>query len=142
MGVRVTRFMAYKKGKRTIAKLALASYKLNALVNEVLKYMDIGVYESKRSDERQLKMFLSGKSQLDGIRRKSKHQVTKANPLSKAIDCFPYEKGHNSFDGSAKSELMFYRMYWYFYRASKKLRIPIKWGGLWSFKDQPHIELA
>ena len=134
--------MAYKKGKRTIAKMLRAESDLNALVDEVLKYMDIGVYESARTAERQLKLFKSGKSQLDGIRRKSRHQVTKAKPLSKAIDCFPYEKGHNSFDGSAKSELMFYRMYWHFYRASKKLKIPIIWGGLWSFKDQPHIQLA
>lgn len=134
--------MAYKKGKRTVAKLAMASYKLNALVNEVLKHFDIGVYESARSDERQWEMFISGKSQLDGVQKRSRHQVTKEKPLSEAVDCYPYVKGHDSFDGSAKSELMFYRMYWHFYRASKKLRIPIKWGGLWSFKDQPHIQLA
>jgi len=134
--------VSYPKGKRTIQKLELADYRFTLLVNEVLKHFDIGVYESARSDARQFKLYLSGTSQLDGITNRSFHQVTKEEPLSKAIDCFPYEKGHNSFDGSDKSELMFFRMYWYFYRASIKLNIPIKWGGLWSFKDYPHFELT
>jgi len=134
--------VSYPKGKRTIRKLELADYRFTLLVNEVLKHFDIGVYESSRSDTRQFKLYLSGASQLDGITNRSNHQVTEEEPLSKAIDCFPYEKSHNSFDGSDKSELMFFRMYWHFHRASIKLNIPIKWGGLWSFKDYPHIELA
>ena len=133
--------VSYKKGKRTISKLKTANPKLVLLVDEVLKTLDIGVYESSRTAVRQMMMFRTGKSQIDGIRYKSKHQVTIKKPLSKAIDCFPYLKGHNTFDGSDKSELMFYRMYWCFHRASVKLKIPIKWGGLWSFKDMPHIEL-
>lgn len=133
--------MAYKKGKRTKAKMLLTDIKLNALVNEVLNHIDIGVYESARTDHRQYIMFRTGKSQIDGITQKSDHQVTEEEPLSKAIDCFPYEKGHNSFDGSDKSKLMFYEMYWHFYRASVKLGIPIEWGGLWSFKDMPHVAL-
>jgi len=133
--------VAFKKGKRTLKKLANADDRFTLLVDEVLKYIDIGVYESSRATKRQMQMFKNGKSQIDGVTKISKHQVTKDNPKSKAIDCFPYEKGHNSFDMSDKSELMFYRMWWHFYRASKKLNIPIRWGGLWSFKDMPHVEL-
>jgi len=133
--------MEYKKGKRTIKKLSLAHPKFTLLVDEVLKHMDIGVYESARSDKRQYKMFATGKSQLNGTTQRSKHQVTDEKPLSNAIDCYPYEKGHNSFDGSEKSELLFYRMNWEFYRASVKLGIPIQQGYLWSFKDAPHQEL-
>lgn len=129
--------MAYKKGKRTIQKLNNADDKLTQLVDEVLKHIDIGVYESYRSFERQNKLFKKGLSQIDGISQKGKHNYYP----SLAIDCYPYEKNHNSFDGSDKSELMFYRMYWHFYRASLKLNIPIQWGGLWSFKDFPHIQL-
>jgi peptidoglycan L-alanyl-D-glutamate endopeptidase CwlK len=134
--------MAYKKGKRTIKKLSTADYKFTLLVDEVLKYMDIGVYESDRTLARQQKMYKKGLSQLDGVKRKSKHQISKKIPKARAIDCFPYEKGHNSFDGSDKSKLMFYEMNWHFYRASVKLKIPIKQGFLWSFKDSPHQELA
>ena len=45
--------MSYKKGKRTLAKLRQADYKFTLLVNWVLQYMDIGVYESARKDKRQ-----------------------------------------------------------------------------------------
>ena len=86
-------------------------------------------------------MFRTGKSQIDGITDKSSHQVTIKKPLSNAIDAFPYEKGHNSFDGSDKSKLMFYEMNWLFYRASIELNIPIIQGYLWSFKDGPHQQL-
>jgi peptidoglycan L-alanyl-D-glutamate endopeptidase CwlK len=134
--------MAFEKGKRTVKKLAQADYKLTLLVDEVLKNMDIGVFESSRTLKRQQKLFRKGLSQLDGIKRVSKHQVDEKHPKARAIDCFPYEKGHNSFDGSDKSQLMFYEMNWHFYRASVKLNIPIKQGYLWSFKDMPHIELA
>lgn len=134
--------MAYKKGKRTKRKLLTADDKLGMLVDEVLKYMDIGVYESSRTAKRQLQMFINKKSQIDGINKKSKHQISKEVPKSKAIDCFPYVKGHNSFDGSDYSELLFFRMNWQFYRASLKLGIPIRQGYLWSFKDMPHIELV
>jgi len=131
----------YKKSKRTIRMLAMADPKLTLLVNEVLKYMDIGVYESSRTLSRQMSMFRRGLSQLDGVDNKSEHQIDEENPLSRAIDCYPYEKGHNSFDRSDKSKLMFYEMNWHFYRASVKLGIPITQGFLWSFKDMPHQEL-
>jgi len=134
--------MAFKKGKRTIKKLSTADYKFTLLVDEVLKYIDIGVYESSRTLARQRKMYRKGLSQLDGVKKKSKHQISKKFPKARAIDCFPYEKGHNSFDGSDKSKLMFYEMNWHFYRASLKLNIPIRQGYLFSFKDMPHQELA
>ncbi|RLA77505.1 MAG: hypothetical protein DRG78_17315 [Epsilonproteobacteria bacterium] len=134
--------MAYKKGKRTLKKLATADDKFTLLVDEVLKKFDIGVFESSRTTKRQIQLFKNKRSQIDGIKRKSKHQITKRNPKSKAIDCFPYVKGLNTFNGSIKSQLLFYEMYWHFHRASLKLKIPIRWGGLWSFKDKPHIELV
>ena len=135
--------MAYKKGKRTIKKLANADHRLGLLVDEVLNHMDIGVYESDRSTKKQIQMFKRGVSQINGVTKFSMHQIVKErNEKSLAIDTFPYEKGHNSFDGSDKSKLMFYEMNWHFYRASLKLGIPIKQGYLWSFKDMPHQELV
>ncbi len=131
----------YKKGKRTIRMLSMAHSDFTLLVDEVLKHIDIGVYESSRTLSKQMRMYRQGLSQIDGIKQKSKHQIDKENPLSRAIDCYPYEKGHNSFDESDKSKLMFYEMNWHFYRASVKLGIPIRQGFLWSFKDMPHQEL-
>lgn len=129
--------MSYYFGKRSKSNLEKADIQLVQICYEVIKHIDFTVIESHRSIERQKKLFDEGKSQIDGITQKGKH-----NHLpSKAIDIIPYKKGHNPFDGSEKSELMFYRLYREFYRASKKLGIEINWGGFWSFKDYPHIEL-
>ena len=133
--------MAYKKGKRTIKKLARADDKFTLLVDEVLKHIDIGVYESSRTTKRQMQMFKSGKSQIDGVKRLSKHQITKKYTKSRAIDCFPYKRGLNVFKMSMEAKVLWYEMNWHFYRASLKLNIPIRQGYLWSFKDFPHIEL-
>lgn len=130
--------MSFKFGKRSKKKLSLANTQLLQICYEVIKHTDFGVYESHRTTKRQQQLFKDGKSQLDGIKRKSNHQ----SYPSKAIDIFPYRKGHNSFDGTIESELMFHKLYVEFQKASEKLDISIKWGGSWSsFKDLPHIEL-
>lgn len=129
-------------GKRSKNKLSTTHPDLVKLANHVIKRYDIGVYESSRTTARQITMFNTGKSQIDGISKRSKHQVSVSEPLSRAIDCFPYERGHNSFDGSPKSRLMFWEMVWHFKRASAELGIPIECGAFWSFKDMPHIELV
>lgn len=132
----------YSFGKRSKDKMKTLHPDLVALCHEVIQNVDFGVYETSRSLSRQMTMYSTGKSQLDGVRRKSKHQVSRDKPLARAFDCFPYEKGHNSFDGSDKSELMFWRLIWEFKRASSRLGIKIRFGAFWSFKDFPHIELV
>jgi len=118
--------------------LDTADERLQALCNEVIKHYDFSVIEATRSLQRQKELYESGKSQIDGVIKKGKHNYMP----SLAIDVLPYKKGHNAFDGSDESELMFWRMLWHFKRASIKLRIPITFGAFWSFKDFPHIELA
>ena len=118
--------------------LSTAEERLQALCREVIKHYDFSVIEATRSLQRQKELYEDGKSQIDGVIKKGKHNY---NP-SLAIDVLPYKKGHNAFDGSDESELMFWRMLWHFKRASIKLRIPITYGAFWSFKDFPHIELA
>lgn len=127
----------YRFGKRSKACLEQADPKLVKLCEEVIKHFDFSVIESHRTLERQKKLYDEGKSQIDGIKRKGNHNYLP----SLAIDIIPYKKGHNPFDGSDESELMFWRMLWYFKRASKKLDIDINLGAFWSFKDFPHIEL-
>ena len=127
----------YKFGVRSKRNLEMASVELVKLCNEVIKHIDFTVIESHRSIERQQTLYKEGKSQLDGINNKSKHNYMP----SRAIDVIPYQKGHNPFDGTEKSELMFYRLYREFERAAIRLHIKINWGGFWSFKDYPHIEL-
>ena len=128
----------YSFGDKSQSILNTADPRLQALCNEVIKHFDFSVIEGTRSLARQKEMYETGKSQIDGITRKGKHNY---NP-SLAVDLLPYKKGHNAFDGSDESELMFWRMLWHFKRASKTLGIPITLGAFWSFKDMPHIELA
>ena len=134
--------MAYKKGKRTKKKLSTADYRFTLLVDYVLERMDIGVYESDRTTKRQMLMFKNGKSQLDGIKKLSKHQISKKYPLSRAIDAFPYKKGLNVFLMCSESIKLWEKMNDLFYEASIALNIPIIQGYKWSFKDHPHQELA
>jgi peptidoglycan L-alanyl-D-glutamate endopeptidase CwlK len=129
--------MGYKFSNRSKANLEQADTNLVKLCYEVIKHFDFTVIESHRSLERQKELYDEGLSQIDGITQKGNHNYLP----SRAIDIIPYEKGLNPFDGSEKSELLFYRMYREFERASRKLDIPIEWGGFWSFKDYPHIEL-
>ncbi len=127
----------YRFSDRSKKNLETSSVELIKLCNEVIKHIDFTVIEGYRNSERQYALYKNGKSQIDGITQKSKHNH---NP-SRAIDIIPYKKGHNPFDGTEKSELMFYRLFREFKIASKKLGIDINWGGFWSFKDYPHIEL-
>ncbi len=84
-------------------------------------------------------MYDKGLSKLDGVKLKGNHNYMP----SMAMDIIPYSKGHNPFDGSEKSELMFYRLNREFQRASRKLDIPIVWGGTWnSPRDYPHYEVV
>ena len=130
--------MGFRFGTRSRSNLNTANHQLVALCEEVIKHIDFSVIEGHRTLERQKELFDAGKSQIDGITRKGNHNY---NP-SMAVDVIPYEKGHNPFDGSEKSELMFYRLNREFQRAGKKLGIPFTWGGTWSFYDYPHYELA
>lgn len=125
-------------GAHSDLMLSTADERLQALCNEVIKHFDFSVIEGTRSLQRQQELYKDGKSQIDGIVKKGKHNY---NP-SLAVDVIPYKKGHNPFDNSDASELMFWRMLWHFKRASIKLRIPITYGAFWSFRDFPHIELA
>ena len=129
--------MGYSFGDRSKRNLETSSVELIKLCNEVIKHIDFTVIEGHRNSTRQYNLYKNGKSQIDGITQKSKHN----SMPSDAIDVIPYKKGHNPFDGTEKSELMFYRLYREFEIASKKLDIDINWGGFWSFKDYPHIEL-
>jgi len=130
--------MMFKFGERSAQILATADEKLQTLCNEVIKHYDFSVIEGTRSLQRQQELYRDGKSQIDGVINRGKHNYMP----SLAIDVLPYKKGHNTFDGSDESELMFWRMLWHFERASVKFGIPIRLGAFWSFKDFPHIELA
>jgi hypothetical protein len=127
----------YRFSQRSKDNLKEVDTRLVKICYEVIQHIDFTVIEGHRDVQRQQILFDQGLSQVDGIKYLSKHNYKPAL----AIDVIPYEKGHNPFDGSEKSELMFYRLYREFQIASNKLNIPIEWGGFWAFHDYVHIQL-
>tara|TARA_R100000049_G_C1858139_1_gene22727 strand:- start:30 stop:380 length:351 start_codon:yes stop_codon:yes gene_type:complete len=113
------------------------------LFQSVIEHVDCTVLEGVRSDERQAELCRQGKSKLDGVTKKSKHQV-KADGYSHAVDVAFYPIDWND------------RLRWIHFGGivighAHRLGIKIRWGGDWdgdgdlsdqSFNDYPHFERA
>ena len=111
---------------------------IQELMTNVLKYIDITILEGHRTQERQMELFLTHRSELNGTNKLSKHQQFP----SLAVDVIPYKKGHNVFDGSEKSTLMFYELARRVFIEARKLGLNITWGGHWeSLIDMPHWQI-
>lgn len=123
-----------KFSKASSAKLATCHPDLQRLFNEVIKTVDCTIICGARTLEDQQKAFKGGFSKLDGITKKSKHQISKEQPLSLAVDCLPCPiswsdaKGHTEFANFVLTK-------------AKELGITITWGGNWKFVDRPHFQL-
>lgn len=129
--------MSYTFSKRSLDNLKNVDERLVRICNELIKRIDFTVIEGHRSLERQKELFDKGFSQIDGISKKGKHNYSP----SLAIDIIPYEKGHNPFDGSKESDIMFDNLAKEFKQVAKELGINITWGGDWKFIDKPHWQL-
>ena len=80
---------------------------------------------------------------MDGVKVKSKHQVDKLNPFSRAIDITPFPLDWND-------TKRFYHFAGLVQGIALGLQIKIRWGGDWDcdndfkdnlFNDLPHFEL-
>lgn len=129
----------YSFSQRSLDNLKNADKRLVDICNELIKTTDFTVIESYRSTERQQELFKKGFSKIDGVKKKGKHNYFP----SLAIDIIPFKKGHNPFDGSKESDLMFNELAKQFKEVARQLNIKIQWGGDWvSFSDKPHFELV
>ena len=127
----------YKFGKRSRARLKGVDSRLVNVLNELIKVMDVTIIEGVRSAETQNKYFKDGKSKLDGINKKSNHQ------LGKAVDLAPCPINW-------KESNRFYYMGGMVRGIAKQLNLKIRWGGDWdsdgetkdqTFMDLVHIEI-
>lgn len=124
-----------KASKRTRDNLKGVNEKLVMLAGYALAIseQDFFVNEGLRSTAKQQEYFKTGASQLDGINKKSKHQ------LGRAIDV--YYVGWKNTD--KVNDTRWEKVYKAFRTAAANLHINIVFGANWkSFKDNPHIELA
>jgi peptidoglycan L-alanyl-D-glutamate endopeptidase CwlK len=145
-----------KFGRLSKSRLNTCHKDLQLICNEVIKIYDFSVLEGLRSLEQQREYYETGRSKLDGINKKSKHQDD-GSGLSRAVDIMPYAKGTNAFSGSRDDIYRFYFLAGVMYSTAQKLRSDglithsIRWGGDWKmdmiyrtkreFTDLPHFEL-
>lgn len=137
--------------EKSIQLLNTVNKELGILATEVLKISKIRfeITEGWRDQTTQQKYFREGKSQLDGINRKSKHQE------GKAIDiiCYIPEIDKTTKKPTGKTVGTWEQKYYYYIAglfevkskemiASGQLKTPITWGGWWSFEDCVHFELV
>lgn len=149
----------YSFGNKSQQELNTCHKDIQRILNEVIKFYDFSVNEGLRSQERQQKLFREGKSHLDGINKKSKHQGQyddEGNFVSFAVDIVPYKKGYNPWE---ETELNLRRFYVLMGRVQQsadelfangeiqhKIRCGIDWDNddIYSdqnFHDMPHFEL-
>lgn len=119
--------------KRTRDNLIGVHHKLCMLVGYALAIseQDFFVNEGLRTLEKQQEYFKKGTSKLDGINKKSNHQ------LGRAIDV--YYTGWKNTDSSKDERWI--KLIKAFRTAGDKLGIKLVFGFDWGW-DNPHIELA
>lgn len=140
--------MNYKFGKQSLKHLSECHEDLQRVMMCSIHASpyDFSIIEGHRPIEEQLKAYRAGKSQIDGVKRKGKH-----NRLpSHAVDVFPYP---GTIDGvSAWNDHFRFKVIGGVVLAcAKLLEIPIRWGADWdgdgsrqdqSLHDLPHFELV
>lgn len=146
----------FKFGKTSAEKLSQCHDDLQLIMDIALSRskIDMGISEGHRSVEKQQEYFHQGKSKIDGITKKGKHNF---HP-SLAVDVFVY---HPDFAMRkkmiySKSHLAYFAgivdaVAWELYNAGRVSHV-IRWGGNWdgdqiidfdqNFDDYPHFELV
>ena len=141
----------YKFGNRSKSKLSTCHKDIQLIMNEAIKItnVDFGIAEGYRSIEKQQQYFKEGKSKIDGVNKKGKHNYSP----SLAVDIYPYFENGAKWDNEhlsylsgiihAVSEMLL---------TDGKISHKVRWGGNWdmdgvilidqSFDDRPHFELV
>ena len=143
----------FSLSEKSKERLATCHQDIQLICNELIKIYDFSVIEGHRTLETQQQYFNEGKSKLDGITQKSKHQESP----SMAADIMPYKNDTNAFSGDEKDSRRFYMMMGMVKAIAMRLReegkithgvrFGLDWDGDDTFKDQtfddlPHFELV
>jgi peptidoglycan L-alanyl-D-glutamate endopeptidase CwlK len=140
--------------RASLSRLRTCDPRLQALFREVVLRFDCAILEGVRSDERQADLYHQGKSKLDGVRQRSKHQAG-PDGLSRAVDVAPYPIDWNVNKKAVSDRwLDFARVV---LEVADEQGVSVRWGGDWDcdwsrktdprhdvgqrFNDWPHWEL-
>lgn len=140
----------YQLGRTSLERLSTCHEDLQKIILTAiaLSPIDFGVAEGHRSVERQKLLFDEGKSKIDGINKKGKHNY---NP-SLAVDIYAYVNGKAMWEERhlctiagiiiATANMM---------HMQGEIESTLRWGGNWdgdgeiisdqTFMDLPHFEL-
>lgn len=138
----------YKFGAASEEKLKTCHPDLQRVVRRALSYgiLDLSVTEGHRTTEKQAEYFRDGKSKLDGVKNKSKHQETP----SRAVDLMPFPAvvfGKSVWEDTYRFHVLIGLML----AAASEEGVEIISGSDWgrdgsntndNFQDLPHFELA
>ena len=139
---------AFVFGAASTKHLSSCHADLQAVAHRALAYgvLDFSVIEGHRAVAEQQKAWREGRSQIDGVSRKGKH-----NQLpSLAMDLLPYPHRVNGVDVWQDKE-RFARVAGLVQAAAAELGVAIRWGGDWdgdgnnadgNLHDMPHFELV
>lgn len=128
--------MSFKFSAKSLEKLRGVHPKLVECLMKAIKTskIDFTILEGVRSQQRQTELFKQGKSQRDGVVRKSEHQIKK-DGLGYAVDLAPLPIDWNN-------KQKFIELSNHIKATAKSLGISIIWGGDFkSLVDMPHYEL-
>lgn len=129
-----------KVGEQSLKRLDTCDERIQKVLNEVIKHYDFMILEGTRTVEQQQQYYKEGKSKLDGINQKSKHQ----SYPSLAVDIAPYPIDWND-------SKRFYYLAGLVIATANSMGIKLRWGGDWdsdgdfkdnTFNDLPHFELV
>lgn len=136
--------MIYKFGTTSKERLSTCHEDLQKVLESAiaLSPIDFGIAEGHRTIERQKQLFDEGKSKIDGITKKGKHNYSP----SLAVDVYAFVNGKASWD--AKELCLIAGV---ILSVAANYGIKLRWGGNWdndgqiisdqNFIDLPHFEL-
>lgn len=143
----------YSFSRSSQEKLMTLHPDLQLILYKLIEMYDFTIIEGHRTQETQQQYYREGKSTLDGVHKKSKHQSFP----SMAVDIMPYKHGTNAFEDNEKERARFYTMMGMLKAIAFRLkedgviehsvRFGMDWDGDDTFRDQtfddlPHVELV
>ncbi len=137
-------------GQTSLSRLGTCELDLQKVMQEAIVdcNVDFGIAEGHRSVSKQQQYFKEGKSKIDGVTKKGKHNYIP----SQAADIYLWINGKASWNAETLTyfagfiEATAHRLY-----RSKEISHLVRWGGNWdkdgeiltdqNFDDRPHFEI-